>query len=285
MKTQSAALAAHRAGGTTTLACCWKITRRDGQVFGFTSVDQDITFAGQLYQAATGFTPSAMQANADLSVANLEVTGMLDAASITEADLLAGRWDGAAVEIFEVNYKDLTMGRMILRTGTLGQVTAGRVAFHAELRGLTQQLQQPVGSVYAAACDATFGDARCGLNAVALQVVGTVTTVTDRRTFGTALGNVADYFGAGLILWNTGANAGLSMEVRDFGSGGFILVQQMPFAVAVGDTFTATPGCRHRRTEDCVGKWANVVNFRGFPDLPQNDLVLGNAGSPVPGLV
>src|SRR5574337_1440406 len=119
MKTRSAALAAHQAGGSTTLACCWKITRLDGQVFGFTSVDQDIVFAGVTYLAATGFTPSAMQSKADLSVANLEVTGMLDAASITEADLLAGRWDGAAVEIFEVNYRDLTMGRMILRTGTL----------------------------------------------------------------------------------------------------------------------------------------------------------------------
>lgn len=285
MKSRSTQLAAAQGAGTTTLCWCWKVTRTDGQVFGFTSVDQDIVFDGQLYQAATGFTPSAMQQNADLSVANLEVTGMLDAASLTEADLLAGRWDGAAVEIFEVNYADLTQGRMILRTGTLGQVSAGRNTFTAELRGLTQQLQQPVGSVYAAACDATFGDARCGINAVALQVAGVVAAVTDRRTFGTALAQASDYFGNGVVLWNTGSNAGLSMEVRDFGSGGFVLSQQMPFDIAVGDTFTATPGCRKRRTEDCGAKWANVVNFRGFPDLPQNDLVLGNAGSPVPGLV
>lgn len=285
MKTQSTALALHRAGGATTLAYCWKITRLDGVVFGFTSVDMDLIFAGQLYLAATGFTPSAMQQSADLSVPNLEVTGMLDSASITESDLLAGRWDGAAVEIFEVNYRDLSMGRMILRTGTIGNVSSGRVAFHAELRGLTQQLQQPVGSVYAAACDATFGDARCGINAIALQVAGTVSAVTSRRVFSTALGQVADYFGAGFILWNTGQNAGLKMEVRDFTGGGFALAQQMPFDISVGDTFTATPGCRHRRTEDCGAKWSNVVNFRGFPDLPQNDVVLGNAGSPVPGLV
>lgn len=285
MKARSTALATHQAGGTTTLAYCWKITRLDGQVFGFTSVDIDLPFAGQLYQAATGFTPSAMAQNADLSVANLEVTGMLDSASITESDLLAGRWDGAAVEIFEVNYLNLTMGRMILRTGTLGNVSSGRVAFHAELRGLTQQLQQPVGAVYQAACDATFGDARCGLNAVALQVTGAVSGVTSRRVFATALAQVADYFGAGFILWNTGLSAGLKMEVRDFAGGAFTLVQQMPFDIAVGDTFTATPGCRHRRTEDCGAKWNNVINFRGFPDLPQNDVVLGNAGSPVPGLV
>lgn len=280
MKTQSATLAAHRAAGTTTLAHCWKITRTDGQVFGFTSCDLDLTFAGQLYLAATGFTPSAMQQSADLSVPNLEVTGMLDSASITEADLLAGRWDGAAVEIFEVNYRDLTMGRMILRTGKLGNVSAGRIAFHAELRGLTQQLQQPVGSVYAAACDATLGDARCGVNLPALQVAGAVTSVTDRRTFGdTSMTQVSDYFGAGVITWVTGANAGLKMEVRDFSAGGFVLVLPMPYDIAIGDTYTVVPGCRKRRTEDCKAKFNNVVNFRGFPDVPLNDKILGNAGT------
>lgn len=282
MKTISPQLQAHLQQGTTTLARCWKCTRLDGQVFGFTSVDVDVVFAGVTYKAATGITPSAIDGRVDLSVSNLEVVGYLDSATITESDLLAGRWDGCAVEIFEVNYADLTQGRMLLASGTIGNVTAGRVAFTAELRGLTQQLQQPVGSVYAAACDATLGDARCGINLPALAVTGTVTTVTDRRSFAAgALAQVADYFGAGVVTWLTGANAGLRMEVRDFAAGGaFTLVLPMPYTVAVGDTFSVVPGCRKRRTEDCKTKFNNVVNFRGFPDLPLNDRVLGAAGTP-----
>jgi uncharacterized phage protein (TIGR02218 family) len=113
-------------------------------------------------------------------------------------------------------------------------------------------------------------------------VSGTVTGATDQRSFAaSAMAQAADYFGAGVVTWVTGANAALKMEVRDFTAGGnFTLVQRMPYFIAVGDTFTVVPGCRKRRTEDCKTKFSNVVNFRGFPDVPLNDKVLGNAGTP-----
>lgn len=281
MKTRTPALAAHQAQDGTTLAWCWKLTRRDAAVFGFTSHDQPLTFAGTTYEAASGFTPSAIAASSDLAVDNLEVNGLLTSASITEADLLAGVWDGAQVEIFEVNWANLSQGRMLLRTGTLGNVSAGSTAFTAELRGLTQALQQPVGRVYAAACDATLGDARCGVNTTAITVVGAVTSAASRRQFAdTSLSaQPVDWFGAGLVRFTSGANAGLRMEVQAFGpAGAFTLQLPMPYAIAVGDTFEAVPGCRKRRTEDCVAKFNNAINHRGFPDVPGNDVVLGNAG-------
>ena len=45
MKSLSPALAAHLATGTTTLAYCWRVTRRDGTVLGFTEHDRDLTYA------------------------------------------------------------------------------------------------------------------------------------------------------------------------------------------------------------------------------------------------
>lgn len=280
MKTRSTALALHQAQETTTLAWCWRVERLDGQLFGFTSCDVDLSIDGLLYEAASGFTPSAMATSADLAVDNMDIQGLLDSATITEADLMAGRWDGARVEVFEVNYTDLSQGRMLLRTGTIGDVTAGRVSFRAELRSLTQALQQPVGRVYAAQCDAILGDARCGVNAVAITVTGTVTAVASRRGFTDAsLAQPADWFGAGLVRFLTGNNAGLNMEVQSFEAGGvFGLHLPMPYNIAPGDTFEAVPGCRKRRTEDCAAKFSNVVNFRGFPDVPGNDSVVGNAG-------
>lgn len=280
MKTRTPALSAHQAQSCTTLAWCWKVTRRDAAVFGFTSHDQPIVFAGTTYEAASGFTPSAIAASSDLAVDNLEVNGLLTSASITEADLLAGVWDGAHVEVFEVNWADLSQGRMLLRTGTLGNVSAGRSAFTAEVRGLTQALQQPVGRVYAPQCDASLGDARCGVNVAALSVAGTVTAASGRRSFyDSTRAEPADWFGAGLLTFTSGANAGLSVEVQTHGAGGtFLLALPMPHDLVAGDTYTVAPGCRKRRTEDCAGKFSNVVNFRGFPDVPGNDAVLGNAG-------
>lgn len=279
MKTQSAALAAHRLLPVTSLAWCWKCVRKDGAMFGFTSTDVAFSFDGVLYEAATGFTPTAMQQNADLSVPNMEVAGFLDSDSITEDDLTAGRWDGAAIEIFEMNYRDLSMGKMILRTGKLGNVTAGRTAFQAELRGLSQDLQQPVGEVFTAACPAALGDARCKVDLESLRVEYSLTGVGNRRSFTViAAGQPTDYFSGGVARWESGANAGLSMEIRSFGGGVFELVLPMPYAIVVGDVVSLVPGCRKRLLEDCRDKFANVVNFRGFPHVPGNDQVLGNAG-------
>lgn len=281
MKSRSAALAAHQAQATTTLAWCWRVTRADGEVYTFTSCDVPLTIDGRVYEAATGFTPSAIDQKADLSVPNLDVVGVLDSSSITEQDLLAGLWDGAEVQIFEVNYRDLNMGRMILRTGTLGNVSAGRVSFNAELRGLAQGLQQPVGRVYAAACDANLGDARCGVDLEALAGDVLITAVTSNRGF-IAAGAMQpqDYWGGGTAEWLTGQNAGLKMEISNYIDGQFQLALPMPYALAVGDTVRLRPGCRKRFTQDCVGKYNNAINFRGFPHVPGNDKVLGNAGLP-----
>jgi uncharacterized phage protein (TIGR02218 family) len=278
VKTVSGSLLAHMAAGTTTLAWCWKVTRTDGEIFGFTSVDRNLIFDGQLYMAATGFTPSAIEGQIDLAVPNLELVGLLDSESITEADLIAGKWDGASVEIFQVNYADLTQGKMDLRVGTIGNVSSGSTGFRAEGRGLAQALQQPVGEVYAPACSANLGDARCQVDLGPLTETGAVTTATSRRAFSdSSRAEAADYWGAGVVEWLTGANAGLRMEVASFTGGAFELHLAMPYTIAVGDTYSVVPGCRKRRTEDCGTKFSNVVNFRGFPDVPLNDKIIGVA--------
>lgn len=280
MKNRSSQLEAHHAEPVQTRAWCWKVTRRDAQVFGFTSTNAPISFGGVTYEASTGFTPSSIDGKSDLSVPNLDVVGLLDSASITEEDLLAGRWDGAEVEVFEVNYTDLTQGTMNLRTGTIGTVSAGRSSFTAELRGLAQQLQQPVGELFSPACAATLGDSRCKVALGPLTVTGSVTTATSARAFADSTRTEGDdYFGAGLLTWTSGFNVDLPMEVRDHvqSGGAFVLALPMPFEIRVGDTYSLVPGCRKRAIEDCKTKFSNIVNFRGHPYVPGNDRVLGNA--------
>ena len=57
-------------------AWCWKITRKDGMVLGFTSHDEDITYDGLVYKAATGFAPTAVSTSGDMAVDNLDAEGM-----------------------------------------------------------------------------------------------------------------------------------------------------------------------------------------------------------------
>ena len=111
MKQISTQLATHLAGEVTMLATCWKLTRRDSAVFGFTDHDLDIIFESTTYKAATGFTPSAIKNTGSLSVDNLDVEGMLSSGSIVESDILAGLYDFAEVEIFLVNYQKPNAGK------------------------------------------------------------------------------------------------------------------------------------------------------------------------------
>ena len=92
-------LQTHLDSGTTTLAWCWRLTSNDGTVFGFTDHDRPLTFDGTTFEPESGFTASEIRAGSDLSVDAQEAEGVLTSTTITETDILDGRWDNAIVEI------------------------------------------------------------------------------------------------------------------------------------------------------------------------------------------
>jgi uncharacterized phage protein (TIGR02218 family) len=292
MKVIPIALAEHRAGDTTTLARCWKVTRLDGQVFGFTNHDQDLMIDSVPYVASTGFTASAITTKADLSVDASEATGLLDDERITNADLEAGKWDGAAIEVFEVNWTDPAAGKMYFPGYKLGNITAGRGSWNAEVRGLAQALQHSVGEAVTGLCQAVFGDERCKVDVEALRETGDILQVISQRRFITSgLTATEGYFKYGLITFTSGENAGISVEVAEYVNGDtFDTSAPLPRPIAVGDTFTAIPGCNHVHRlildpeglttaveGDCKNRYNNTVNFRGFPTVPGPDRMLGDA--------
>jgi uncharacterized phage protein (TIGR02218 family) len=275
MKSASSQLATHINGVTTTLATCWKITRRDGAVFGFTDFDKDLTVDSLLYQARSGYTRSAIHTIANLAVDNLDIESAIDSETLSAADLRAGVWDGATVEIFLVNWANLANGKIILKRGTIGEVELKDTVFRAEMRGLSQALSQQIVELYTPDCRADLGDTRCKVNLSALTVTGAITAVTDRRGFtDTSRAEAANYWNGGLLTWTSGANVGRKMEVKAFASGGtFTLFLPMPSEVTVGDTYSLRPGC-DKKFSTCKDRYNNVKNFRGEPNVPGNDQVL-----------
>jgi uncharacterized phage protein (TIGR02218 family) len=164
MKTVSAAMQLHLQQATTTLATCWKITRTDGEVFGFTDHDQPLTISGLEYKASSGYFRSAIANSSEASVDNLEVEGFLDDDSIAEVELRNGAFDYATVNIFIVNWADLGDGIIRMRYGIFGETTIlSSGLFRIELRGLTQLFTQTVGDVYQPECRVDLGDTKCGI--------------------------------------------------------------------------------------------------------------------------
>jgi len=286
MRTIPPALQAKLDSGVTTLARCWIVTRRDGVTMGFTDHDADLTVAGTLCHADTGLTASEATARLGLQVDGSEIAGALADDSLAEADLAAGRYDAAAIEMHLVDWSEPSLF-VLLAKGVLGEVRREGSAFAAELRSLAHRLDEESGRLYTATCSADLGDARCtiDLNAPAFRGSGTVAALAGASAFHAAGldGFVDGWFTGGKLSFTGGANTGFAVEVKVHRvalDGVLIeLWQRAPEPILVGDAFTVTAGC-DKRFATCRDRFANVVNFRGFPHIPGNDFVISY---PVPG--
>lgn len=358
-KTISGALDTHLSGETTTLATCWKITRTDATVLGFTDHDVDLIVDGVTYTAATGYTPTDVQTSHGLAVDNLDIKGILSSPAITEEDLNAGLWDHADIIVFMVNWADLTQGIMYQRVGKLGEVTNARGMFTAEMRGLTDAYNTTICELYSPSCRADLGDARCQVDLGPFTVTGSIDSVnpdnitvydaartepgptggiaitgvtnadpcvitatahgftelqlvtlseivgpvalnavvrvynptantfdigidtTDTGDFpayvsgglASPMGADAGYFDFGVLTFTSGANNGLSMEVRSYVEGQITLALPMPYLIVAGDTYSMHAGC-DKAFETCRDRFDNVLNFRGEPYLPGLDKMI-----------
>lgn len=294
MTALDAGFQAHLDSGTTTLAWCWRITRTDGLVLGFTDHDRDLSFLSTTFESESGLTPTEIRANADLSVDAQEAMGALTSDRISETDIADGLWDNASVEVWRVNWKD-TSQRSLRRAGSIGQIRRGRASFVAEVRSLSHLLGQTIGRTYQSTCDAAVGDGRCKVNLElsTFKGTGTVGSLSDVRTF-TAPGIegfAAGWFEAGLLTWTSGANAGRVAEVAIHTlSGGTATLTMLDVPIrdiAPGDGFTVKAGC-DKSTATCAAKFSNTENFRGFPTIPPQETVLRyasttdqNTGNPI----
>ncbi len=280
MRTIPSVLQARLDSGVTTLARCWKLTRRDGIVQGFTDHDSDLVIDGVTCRAGTGFTASEATGRFDLAVDGSEIAGALADDALNETDIAAGRYDAARIETWLVDWSDPTL-KVMTACGTLGEVKREGQAFSAELRGLADALSQESGRLYTAKCGADLGDARCKRDLSSPEWSGEGTVVAPETASVVAVSGLeifADgFFTAGRLTWTSGANAGLSVEIKEHRMADDVvrlsLWQSVPEPIASGDTFSITAGC-DKTFVTCRDRFANTVNFRGFPHIPGNDFVV-----------
>jgi uncharacterized phage protein (TIGR02218 family) len=280
MRTIPPAFAAHLERTATTLCHCWKLVRRDGAVQGFTDHDRDLAFSGTTYAARTGLEAAEATQELGFAVGGGEVSGALVSAGIAEDDLSAGLYDDAAVETWLVNWAE-PEERLLLDVASIGEIRRADGAFVAELRGVMHRLDEERGRLYRATCAADLGDAKCGVDLAdpAFTATGVVARTDDALGLAAAglSGFVDGWFTGGTLTWLDGANAGLVAEIKAHRLAGteteFDLWQRAAKSIAAGDTFRVTAGC-DKHFASCREKFANILNFRGFPHMPGNDFVI-----------
>jgi uncharacterized phage protein (TIGR02218 family) len=276
------ALDAHLATGTTGVCRCWKLQRSDGISHGFTDHDRPLEFDGVVFKPDTGMTAAALMQTTGLSVDNTEAVGALSDAAITEADIAAGRFDGALVEAWLVQWS-APENRVLQFRGSLGELTRANGAFTAELRGLSERMNVPTGRVYQRSCAAVLGDAECGvdLSAPGYTAEVVISVVEEARVLRVAAlpGFEARWFERGRCEVLTGAAAGLVGAIKidrpEAGMRRVELWDRLRADIVAGDRVRLTAGC-DKRMETCRLKFANLLNFRGFLDLPDDDWMVAH---------
>lgn len=268
-------LHAHMATGQTHVCQCWLIKRRDGHAYGFTDHDRPLSFDGVTFMADSGMSARALSATTGLSVNNTEAVGLLQSDVIDPDDIAAGRFDAAEVTNWLVQW-DNVAARQVKFRGTIGEITRSAGAFEAELRGMTDALNQPLGRSYLRSCSAVLGDKTCRFDVddPAYRTEAVVQRLDDEVLLSLPVAGFNEsWFAHGRLTVMDGRAVGMIGAIKHDRSGSGlrqITLWEPMGGLQVGDTVQLDAGC-DKRAETCRIKFDNMVNFQGFPHIPGDD--------------
>lgn len=284
MRNIPAALKAHLQGSVTTTCRLLRFTLRDGRQFGLTTLDRDVIYLGVTYRAVNGFNTSVIATDTGLSVDNAEAYALLgqDALGITLEMVAAGDMDDSQWMLMLVNYRDLTMGHMIIDAGDVGNITVDNgVAYSPELVSYAMRLRQSIGGYDSRTCRAVFGNPAdgqlgCGIDAEALWQPAVVTGVSDdepRRVFASSSTILNPQPIPGRIRWTSGPNASANrlyqIEAYSTVSGTIALLEPVIFPVEDGHEFDIRYDCA--KTLAACKSYGNLINMKAEPFIPTGD--------------
>lgn len=275
--TMPLALADHLGRSVTSVCHCWRLTRADGVVSGFTDHDRLLVLDSTTFEPESGLGASEARSSLGLAVDTVDVEGALSSERIRDEDIAAGLYDNAKVETFLVNWMAPAQFAL-LRTSTIGKITRSDQRFVAELESATHALDQPRGRYVNRACDAELGDARCGVALNQPQFLGSGSVVAHAAPDMLSASGLDSFdpgwFTHGTLTWTSGARNGRVERIvdhrRDGGGVTIIVGSSVGPAITAGATFSVRAGC-DKRFATCKAKFDNPLNFRGFPHLPGND--------------
>ncbi|WP_269713893.1 baseplate hub domain-containing protein [Caulobacter sp. NIBR2454] len=160
MRPVAEALIARIENGEAMLCHVWILRRRDGETLGFTDHDRDLPVEGVTCRAASGWTAGAVEQALGFAPGSAAGAGGLDSEAITEADIEAGKYDGATVECRRVDWTRLDLWVLLWRA-SVTRIRREGAGFLAELEGPLAQLDRMAGRTFGRLCDANLGDAGC----------------------------------------------------------------------------------------------------------------------------
>ncbi|VAV99777.1 hypothetical protein MNBD_ALPHA06-743 [hydrothermal vent metagenome] len=277
MRNVPASLTAKLQTGVTQLCWCWKFSRKDGQVFGFTDHDQLLNFDNIIWQPSLGLAPGVVETSTGFEAGSAGTAGSILHDALTEDDLKSGKFDGALVEIWRVDWQEPN-DRVGIWAGEVGDIRLNDHVFTAELVSNTRKLERSIGRTFAKNCDAELGDSRCtkNISAAPWRLATSIASVLTPGSFTVAGLNLPekDWFIFGEVAWlDAGKTSNHARIVSHYFAGTaevFELLLPPAIALQTGDQIELIVGC-DKSLSHCSDKFSNVINFRGCPFMPGND--------------
>lgn len=284
MKSASPELNALLLSGKFVMADLLTLTTLGGTVYRYTKADKDITYGGNTFSAGDVlFKRGRTRVVIGVEVDELELTFYAKS-----TNLLGGvpflhavhnrALDGADILLeraFAPTWSDSVTGTLIMFGGrcgpfALGRAGGARVKVKSDLTLLNIEIPR---NLYQPGCLHTLFDTGCGITKAALGAATTAASGSTRQVLNCSLAQAAGYFDQGTITFTSGANNGVTRNVKSYTPGVVTLSYPLPSTTMIGDGFTAYPGC-DKKQATCSSKFSNLANFRGCPYVPVPETVL-----------
>ncbi len=275
MKNLSPSLKASFEADVSTLCRLLTITLTNATVLRRTDLDRDVKLGLNTY-SSSGIDASAFRQSSIGGGSGGTLTLVLsEDAGISEQMVRSGALTGAKYIIEVIDYDHPEYGTMILGVGQFGEINfTERGECDISLDSLfAQGSATNIGENYSQECRNDFGDQYCLFDVEALRVSFIIDLVTTNQAFvaNELTSDEDDEWMNGVVTFTSGDNIGTSVEVA-FSSidGSIYLALPPPYVIQPGDEASIVPGCTKQRTQ-CRGKYDNLLNYRGEPDVPTID--------------
>ena len=273
-----------------TLADLYTFTLITGAVLRYTDFDYDLTFGANTWSSSgPPMTRGKTRLVLGLEVDTLDISIFARPTDLYSGVPLAqqaafGLFDGAEVKL-ERAYITVTggvptvVGTIYMFSGEAADTSVGRTEIKMRVNSDVAKLAlQMPRNIYQPSCLHTLYDSDCTLvrasyaNSLTAATGSTTSLVLCTSTQATG------YFERGYIQFTSGANAGVKRTVKGSSLAGtnsqtLSLFKPLPNVPAVGDAFTAYPGCDKTQTT-CQYKFGNLPHFRAFPYIPSPETSL-----------
>jgi uncharacterized phage protein (TIGR02218 family) len=272
-------------GPSLTLCRTWDFVRKDGKAAYMTDHDRPVVLGDKRYMPVRTLNSTAATRGGGFQPRDKEMKGAIDSDVFVQEELLAGLWRNCFVKEAVVDWQHPERGQFLTDVYWFKTLSFDGQKFTAGVEGLSGWTDKPFGRNYTRDCNWNFGDRNCRADTSSWEVADVaVTGVTDGYGVEFDVDPVAAdpanaFRNNGVLVWKTGANAGLSHVVRghDHMATTISLWLEPIFPVVVGDTFDLYPGCQ--KTLEACKAYDNVLNYGGFPALIGNDEMISSPDS------